>query len=97
MAVVGQNSIARLDEELARSDVGEMCPSFSLYWALCAPRSGPTGIWRLRTWRSDSNSPCSAAGRSDRNSGASTVSSGCGSPAIGLGGARRSMSFAPRP
>jgi hypothetical protein len=33
----------------------EQCPSFSLYWALCAPQSGPIGIWRLRTWRSDSN------------------------------------------
>ena len=25
----------------------EQCPFFSLYWALCAPQSGRTGIWRL--------------------------------------------------
>ena len=38
-----------------------------------------------------------AVARSGRNSGAAIVSSGCGSPAGGLGGARRSMSFALRP
>src|SRR5215472_727057 len=93
--VVGQNSITRLDEELARATL-EQCPSFSLYWALCAPQSGPTGIWRLRTWRSDSNSPCSAAGRSDYGSGRWIAPSGSGSLGVGLGGARRSTSFAPR-
>lgn len=47
--------------------------------------------------RCGNNSSCFADARSNRNSGASTVSSGYGSPTSGLGGARRSMSFAPRP
>ncbi len=74
----------------------EQCPSFSLYWALCAPQSGLTGIWRLRTWRLDSNSPCSAAGRNDHGSGRWIAPSGSGSLGVGQGGARRSTSFAPR-
>ena len=40
------------------------CPSYSLYWALCALRSGPARTSFLRTWRYDSSSPCSAAARS---------------------------------
>jgi len=39
---------------------------------------------------------CFGADRSDRNSGASIVSSGCGSLTIGSDGERRSTSFAPR-
>jgi len=43
-----------------------------------------------------SNSPCSAVARRDRGSDASIALSGCASLAVGQGGARRSMSFAPR-
>jgi hypothetical protein len=59
-------------------------------------RSEPAPISRLRTWRSGSNSPCSAITRSGRGSGASIARSGYGSPSGGPGGARRSTSFAPR-
>ncbi len=46
-------------------------------------RSEPAPTSRSKTWRSDSSSPCSAANRSDRDSGASIASSGCGSPTGG--------------
>ena len=73
------------------------CPSYSLCWALCALRSGPAPTSFLRTWRYDSNSPCSAAARSDLGSDDSIASSGCGSRSGGRGGAKRSMSFSRRP
>src|SRR3989441_12462363 len=73
------------------------CPSYSLYWALCALRSGPARTSFLRTWRYDSSSPCSAAARSGLGSDNSIASSGCGSCSGGCGGARRSMSFSRRP
>jgi hypothetical protein len=49
---------------------------------------------RSRTWRCGNNSRCFAADGSDSNSGDAIVSSGFGSPTSGLGGARRSTSFA---
>src|SRR3989441_5627865 len=72
------------------------CPSYSLYWALCALRSGPVRTSFLRTWRYDSSSPCSAAARSGLGSDNSIASSGRGSRSGGCGGARRSMSFSRR-
>src|SRR6267143_1733417 len=77
------------------------CPSlrtmtYSLCWAPCARRSEPEPTSRSRTSRCGSTSPCCAADRSDPNSGASIVSSGCGSLTIGPDGERRSTSFAPR-
>src|SRR2546428_8164323 len=80
-----------------RASHGPQCPSHSLCWAPCARRSETVPTSRSRTWRSDSSSPYSAADRSDPNSGASIAPSGCGSPTVGLDGARRSTSYAPRP
>src|SRR5438128_9953722 len=80
-----------------RARHGEQCLSYSLCWARCARRSKPAPTSRSRTWRSGNNLPCSAADRSDHNSDASIASSGCGSQTSGLGGERRSTSFAPRP
>src|SRR5437016_4734368 len=97
LAVVCQNSIVTLDDGMTPSDAGAQCPSYSLSWARRVLRSGPTLILRLRIWRSGNNSPCSATARSDRGSGPSTAPSGCGSLGSGPGGARHSMSFAPRP
>ena len=77
--------------------LGGKCPSYSLCWARCALRSGPAPTSFLRTWRYDSNSPCSAAARSDLGSDDSIASSGCGSRSGGRGGAKRSMSFSRRP
>jgi len=48
----------------------------------------------LENLRSGNSLLCSAVDRSDRNSGASIVSSGCGSLTIGPDGERRSNSFA---
>src|SRR5438876_8865974 len=76
---------------------GPQCPSHSLCGAPCARRSEPAPTLHSRTWRSDSSSPCSAVDQSDRDSGASIVSSGYGSPTIGLGGERRFISFVPKP
>src|SRR5438132_13273470 len=94
--VVGQNSIVTLDDGMARSDARAQWPSYSLSWAPPVLRSGAIPISRWRTWRSASNSPCSATTRSGRGSGASIAPSGYGSPSGGAGGARRSTSFAPR-
>src|SRR5438132_7571455 len=57
---------------------GAQCPSYSLCWVLFARRSEPAPTSHSRTWRSGSSSPCSAADRSDRNSGYSIAPSGCG-------------------
>ena len=76
---------------------GPQCSSHSLCGAPCARRSEHAPTSHSRTWRSDSSSPCSAVDQSDRDSGASIAPSGCGSPTGGLSGARRSISYAPRP
>jgi hypothetical protein len=44
-------------------------------------------------WRYDSNSPCSAAARSDLGLVPSIASSGCGSRSDGHGGARRLRNY----
>src|SRR6266852_2327312 len=85
----------RLDDDPATCQPGRQCPSYSPCWARCVRRSEPALTLRSKIWRCDNNSSCFAA-RSDRNSGASIVSSGCGSPTSGRGGARRYMSFAHR-
>src|SRR5216683_3379537 len=87
----------RLDDDPATCQPGRQCPSYSPCWARCVRRSEPALTLRSKIWRCDNNSSCFAADRSDRNSGVSIVSFGCGSSTNGLGGARRSMSFAPRP
>jgi hypothetical protein len=87
-----QNSSRGWMKNALRASHGEQCPSYSLCWAPYARRSGPEPTLRSTTWRSGNSLPCSAAVRSDRNSGASIVSSGCCSPTIGLGGERRSIS-----
>ena len=69
----------------------------SLSWAPGVQRSGPIPISRWRTWRSGSNSLCSATARSDRGSGASSARFGFGSLGGGQAGGSRSTSFAPRP
>src|SRR5207244_9843179 len=74
---------------------GEQCPSYLLCWAPCARRSEPAPTSRSRTWHSGNSSPCSAADRSVRNSGASIASFGCGSRSGGMVGVRRSTSFEP--
>ena len=76
---------------------GSQCPSHSLCGAPCARRSEPPPTLHSRTWRSDISSPCSAVDQSDRDSGVSIALSGYGSPTSGLDGARRSISYAPRP
>src|SRR6266478_685507 len=92
--------LPKLVRDTGRRDDAErrwaQCPSYSLSWEPRVLRSEPAPISRLRTWRSGSNSPCSAITRSGRGSGASIARSGYGSPSGGPGGARRSTSFAPR-
>src|SRR6267378_2781374 len=86
-----------LDVGRQGGEAERQCTSYSLCWALCAPRWEPARTSSLRTWRSDSSSPYSVAARSALGSVASIASSGYGSRSGGHGGARRSMWFAPRP
>src|SRR5258706_3505188 len=58
--VVGQNSICTLDVGRQGGEAGRQCTSYSL-WALCALRWERARTSFLRTWRYDSNSPCSVA------------------------------------
>jgi hypothetical protein len=67
----GQNPIVTLDDGMALGDAGTRSPSYSLFWAPSVLRSGAIPISRWRTWRSASNSPCSATTRSGRGSGGS--------------------------
>src|SRR5712692_5497325 len=74
----------RLDDDPATCQPGRQCPSYSPCWARCVRRSEPALTLRSKIWRCDNNSSCFAA-RSARNLGASTASSGCGSPTNGPG------------
>src|SRR5438105_2015393 len=86
-----------LDVGRQGGEPGRQCTSYSLCWALCALRWEPARTSFLRTWRYDSNSPCSVAARRALGLAPSIASSGYGSRSGGRGRARRSMWFAPRP
>src|SRR2546428_10026680 len=96
-AVVCQNRSPRLDDGSAACEPWTAMSLALALWGACARRSEPAPTLHSRTWRSDSSSPCSAVDQSDRDSGASIAPSGYGSPTGGLDGARRSISYAPRP
>src|SRR2546428_8524875 len=95
--VVCQNRSPRLDDGSAACEPWTAMSLALALWRACARRSEPAPTLHSRTWRSDSSSPCSAVDQSDRDSGASIAPSGYGSPTGGLDGARRSISYAPRP